>query len=524
MRMRSKKYWADRATALEYWLQQEAGKSVREINDLYYRAIIDIEEEIEKIRKELLTMGDLTEDEWNELLRKADRDVSYNRLKELLEKTDDPDTMGDILNRMNAQAYGARITRLDELSNKVIEAVLDATAAERAIAEKCLSRVLREAFYTNIDNIAEGYNIGINFGIMPSRAVAAALQTPWNNMTYSERIWKNGREFASKVEQTVTTGLLKGASVQKMAAELKDCTEKGNYVRERLVRTETAHFMAVGQLEAYKDAGVGRYRFLASLSERTCDVCADLDGKTFNVDEATEGVNCNPIHPNCRCITITAEASLSDRLAKDPLTDENYHTGKDMTFKEWKESFTPEQKQAFEVNVRKYRNKASDKKQYERYIKRLGAENLPETFDKFQMLKYTDIEKWEFIKLDYKRQNTLYNNPALLLPNAKNAIADDNKFTGYLFNPANVKGYAKGRAFTSRLGYDINNYKELKEEILLKVDRYPVKYKASDIFGDSYEQKMILHGKKTKPANVIIGWKVKDDSTWLTSVYIKELK
>ena len=97
---------------------------------------------------------------------------------------------------------------------------------------------------------------------------------------------------------------------------------------------------------------------------------------------------------------------MSDRLAKDPLTDENYHTGKDMTFKEWKESFTPEQKQAFEVNVRKYRNKASDKKQYERYIKRLGAENLPETFDKFQMLKYTNIEKWELLKDYYKSRGT----------------------------------------------------------------------------------------------------------------------
>lgn len=159
--------------------------------------------------------------------------------------------------------------------------------------------------------------------------------------------------------------------------------------------------MAVGQLEAYKEAGIEKYCFLASLSERTCDVCADLDGKTFNVDEVTEGVNCNPIHPNCRCVTITAEASLSDRLAKDPLNGENYHTGKDMTFKEWKESFTPEQKQAFEVNVRKYRNMSSDKKQYERYIKRLGTENLPKSLDDWQNLKYTNIGLWDNYKNVY---------------------------------------------------------------------------------------------------------------------------
>ena len=123
-----------------------------------------------------------------------------------------------------------------------------------------------------------------------------------------------------------------------------------------------------------------------------------------------------------------------------------------------------------------------------------------------------------------KRRNALIENPALALPNAKNATADDRKFTEYLFGGNNKRGLAKGRAFTSRLGYDINNYGDLKAEILKNADKYLAIEKETDIYGTKYEQKIVVYGHKNKPANVIIGWKEKDGRTWLTSAYIKELK
>ena len=194
-----------------------------------------------------------------------------------------------------------------------------------------------------------------------------------------------------------------------------------------------------------------------------------------------------------------------------------------MTFEEWKNSLTPEQKAALELSRKKDANKTPDKLQFAEYKNRLGAKITGRSFDKWQEMKYTDKEKYSFIKLDYRRQNRLINNPELALPNAKKATADDRKFTEYLFNPENKKGYAKGKAFTSRLGYDKENYKELKDAILQSAEKYPSTYKDTDQFGDKYEQKIILYGNKDTPANVIIGWKVKDNKTWITSAYIKEI-
>ena len=375
-----------------------------------------------------------------------------------------------------------------------------------------------------IYNLAEGYNTGVAFDVLPRRAIQEALQEPWEGANYSERIWNHSQAFTEQVEQTVVSGLMSGKSRTKMARELDTFAANDiYYVKERLVRTETAHFLSQGQKKAYDAAEIEKYRYIAALSERTCEICSALDNKVFLVTEATPGVNYPTMHPNCRCITITGDAALKTRIARDPVTGKNYKVDGSMDFQQWKDSLSEEQKQALEFHVRQFKNKSADQKQYQRYVKRLGAENMPKTFDKFQTLKYTDVEKWEFIKLDYSRQNRLANHPELALPNAKNATADDRKFTGYLFNPSNQKGYAKGRAFTSRLGYDAGNYVELKTAIIKDATKYPASYKGNKGYGDLYEQKIILYGNKGTPANVVVGWEVKGSVVRMTSAYIKEV-
>ena len=42
---------------------------------------------------------------------------------------------------------------------------------------------------------------------------------------------------------------------------------------------------------AYEEIGIKQYRFVAALSELTCDRCGSLDGETFDVDKAVEGEN-----------------------------------------------------------------------------------------------------------------------------------------------------------------------------------------------------------------------------------------
>nr|WP_296960722.1 phage minor capsid protein [uncultured Mediterraneibacter sp.] len=168
-------------------------------------------------------------------------------------------------------------------------------------------------------------------------------------------------------------------------------------------------------------------------------------------------------------------------------------------------------------------NASKDIAQYKRYKEVLG--DAVGSLAKFGQVKYNDAETWKFIQLDYTRQNQLLNHSELKLPNAENVIIPEAKFTKYLFGGAHEGGLAKGRAFSSRLGYSSNNWQELRREIYERASKYPVRFLDNNGYGDRYEQKVIIYGKKGKPANVVIGWMDREDGTTsMSSVYIKEIK
>jgi len=168
-------------------------------------------------------------------------------------------------------------------------------------------------------------------------------------------------------------------------------------------------------------------------------------------------------------------------------------------------------------------NADRDIKQYEKYKKILGDEIG--SLANFGQIKYNNTEKWKFVHLDYRRRNELLDHSELKLPDAANVIVPDKKFTHYLFGGEHPEGLAKGAAFNSRLGYSADNWKELRDQIKEKAVQYPSTYKGNNGYGDRYEQKIIIYGKKGTPANVVVGWiRRKDGTVSMSSAYIKEVK
>lgn len=152
----------------------------------------------------------------------------------------------------------------------------------------------------------------------------------------------------------------------------------------------------------------------------------------------------------------------------------------------------------------------------------LGTEKISKSVDTMEKMPYTK-EGLRFVNLDYRRRKHLIEHPELKLPNAEIATIADEKFTDYLFNPDNKQGWAKGQAITSRLGYDIDNWEKLKEEINSNKSKFPVTEGQKDMHGTRYEQRQILYGEKGTPANLVVGWLVLNGKTHLTTAYIKEV-
>lgn len=141
------------------------------------------------------------------------------------------------------------------------------------------------------------------------------------------------------------------------------------------------------------------------------------------------------------------------------------------------------------------------------------GDRVPKTFAIWQEHKAADDEIYRFWKLDYQRRADLLAYPELALPGAESASAAEAKFTRYFFAPESKDGYPKGAAFSSRLGYNIENWEKMREEILSAATRYPAMLKKEDAHGRRYEQLVILYGRKGSPANVLLAWNVRPDGT-----------
>lgn len=86
--------------------------------------------------------------------------------------------------------------------------------------------------------------------------------------------------------------------------------------------------------------GIEWFVFVATLDDRTSEICQSMDGKKFKVKDAVAGGNYPPLHPNCRS---TIRAYIDDkyepvtRIYRDPEIGRNDYVG-NMSYAEWRNS------------------------------------------------------------------------------------------------------------------------------------------------------------------------------------------
>lgn len=403
MKIPNKQYWTDRAIQLEQAIQENAEPAIHTIQNAYVEAIKSINADMKAVVRGLSKAGSIAEDEAAKLLNEAESRERYKDLIKLYDETEDERSKKEIALKINRQAYGARMTRLENLKLNVYKHLMYAQNTERQTHKVLHAATVQRSYYSNIHNIAKGFNVGIDFAVLPKKTIDKLLSAKWLGSNYSTRIWNNNQQFTEKVQRTITDGITAGHSIDRMANKLLDyVTVEGTgqrYITERLVRTETAHFMAEGQLEAYREAGIEKYQYVAALGERTCDLCGGLDSEIIPVSEARTGDNYPPMHANCRCTTVLAGYEPSKRIARNPETGKNYKADGNMTYSDWVKSLSPEQRQAMELYVKQMRNANSDKILYEKYSQIFG-EDFPKTLDEFLEMRYNDVKMWDSFKAE----------------------------------------------------------------------------------------------------------------------------
>ncbi|CDI40588.1 Phage head morphogenesis protein, SPP1 gp7 family [Tepidanaerobacter acetatoxydans Re1] len=407
--MRSDKYWANRAKERMNYYHRNSDKTIQTITKAYDKAIRDIEEDIKNIFDKYASDSNLSYQEARRYLNQRIPNFILNLMRQYYPNIKNETIKRWMLAKVNAPAYKARITRLEALKETVYFRCKQIADVEITLSERQYIDTINQAYYRNIHDIHKGLGTGFDFAALPTKTIEQILKNPWSGKHFSERIWGNTDVLAEKLTETITAGFMSGKSYYKMAKELEEYTEYGKYAAMRLVRTESTYMANMAEIESYKECGIEKYIYISTLDNRTSEICQKLDRKVFKVSEAEPGKNLPPMHPNCRSTTgaYLGPDTLKDtqRRARDPVTGRTYLIPADMDYKEWYQKYVVDkygQDQA-EVMKKKILNKVSDKKQYEKYKEVLGKD-MPNSFDKFQDLKYNDIKKWEQTKSFYKQK------------------------------------------------------------------------------------------------------------------------
>ena len=319
--MNSRDYWERRAAQDMYDRMGTAEETAAEMNKAIQQTSAYLEKEVKAVMRGMQSFG-ISEAEAKKILNAAGDGTALQRLRKAAQQVSDPEKREALLNAINsAGAYRYRITRIEELNKDINRRCRELYKTENRHVTSALRNVAEDSYYHEIFSIQKGTGLGFSFANFQQQDVDRILRSNWVGGNYSQRIWKDVSGMTERLKSELLVSMLSGRSGEKTARIFQEQFGVNAYCARRLVRTESAYVANAAQKSAYSEAGIDRYRFVATLDSRTCECCAALDGKVFDLAKAKPGTNYPPMHPFCRSTTIAdfGDEELADleRRAKD---------------------------------------------------------------------------------------------------------------------------------------------------------------------------------------------------------------
>ena len=314
-----------------------------------------------------------------------------------------------------------------------------------------------------------------------------------------------------KIQSAVFQGIVQGESPYEVSKRLRSVATMNYNAFVRYARTMTTNAQNAGRYEAFRraeDLGV----------DLTIEWQATLDGRTRHDHRLMHGqrraVNEPFITPdgfyilwpaqtkygssdipqrmiwNCRCTLLSwVKGFEPDTVTSSPKMG-------DMTFEEW-------------LKAKSIPDTVSDRAQFIEYKKLLGKD-APKYYTDFQRVKYTDPEKWEWLKDQARMERTIRKAPCVLTKQ---------KFTRFFLNPN-----GKHSADFFGVGYTENDVRMLRYDIARQFSKENAAPRESEYGIESFDTIMQLGVSET--GRFVIGWIVdkEGDLPRIVTGFRRELK
>lgn len=411
-------YWEKRQTELMKRLERSTEKTIDSLIKAYEQATKDINKEISRIFKNYAKDSGLSKETLTQLLNKKESEIHYKNLLEVINNNiTDERLKKKLLAKYNAPAYSYRISRYEALQQNIDIELKKLANIEQQITEIRYVDTINETYYKNIFNVQQNLGYAFSFNQIDTKTINLLLNENWiDNANFSQRIWNNSEKLGEYLRTQLTAGSMSGKSIQKIAQELSEYMNVGLYNATRLVRTEVNHFANESEMLSYEELDIEKYRFIATLDNRTCEHCAELDNKVFKVKDRKPGKNCPPIHSNDRCTTVAEfDDDVLDGLQRRA-KDENGKpilVPQDMNYKEWYDEYV---KNPQEQKIRPYIVGKIDKNRYKSIANNITTKDvvlLPKQIEHIE-------ERHKGVYLKYKNEiNNILDNPDYIFKDPK---------------------------------------------------------------------------------------------------------
>lgn len=233
-----------------------------------------------------------------------------------------PDTK-QYLRELSAKAY---ISRLEELQAQMRWQVENLYRTQQLKIFDTLKQGYEDTYLRATFDMQQGIGFAYSFNTLDDNKVRVAVTQKWQGSNFSDRIWADKARLIDTLNTAIPQGVALGQNPRKVAQTIVKSMNTRYSNAERLARTEMNHICNESARQAYNQVPdvLQEYKIVATLDNRTSEICQDNDNKVYKMSEWEEGITAPPFHPNCFSNDTEVYTKDGWKLFKDCTLDDEF--------------------------------------------------------------------------------------------------------------------------------------------------------------------------------------------------------
>lgn len=478
----SREYWESRFAALEALAYGEGTLIYADIEKAYRRAVKDVEKDI-ALWYLLFSDDEISYSEATKYLTSKELANFKMDVNDYIKSASSAYISTSWAKQLEKVAARHRITRLESIMVQLQQHLEKLFGKQEQLLSEGLARIYNDTYYETAFEVFKGYGIGHEFAGINTDKLEEVLKKPWapDGSNFPDRVWKHKDVLVNTLAQEMTRAVIRGDDYKTATDNIAEKMNVSRRAAGRLVYTESAYFASKSAINSFKELGVEKYEFIATLDRRTSRTCRNFDGKIFPVKDYKPGRNAPPMHCHCRShiMPYLEDAHEEERVARGN-DGKIYYVPGNMKYKDWKAVYVDKT-----ISLEEWKKKNPN----------IGLQKSDE--GNIINSKRFDFDLQLFAKV----------------PKAENAEIPAGKLTQYVLNTEHTVGGHKARVIKSALGFTVEDAERFSKEILTKVKQQEAVSLGHNGHGEKYKVELPFKDTNGKDIDLTSVWIINDGDT-----------